>query len=122
MLSNFINDGGFGMYPTMLFGALALASAVAIAFKPERRFLPAVIAFGITTFASGLLGTVMGIINTLRYVARAPETDRATIVMIGAAESLNNMVLALIVVVLTALIASVAAARVAMANRAQAPA
>jgi hypothetical protein len=116
-MSDFIRDGGFGMFPTMLFGALAVLSALVIALKPERRFIPLVAVLGITTFGSGMLGTVMGVINTLRYVARTPEADRMTIVMVGAAESLNNMVLSLVLVVLTALIASVAAARIALSQR-----
>jgi hypothetical protein len=116
-MSDFIRDGGFGMFPTMLFGVLSVLAAIVIAFKPDKRFVPMVMALGITTFGSGLLGTVMGIINTLRYVAKSPESDRMMIVMVGAAESLNNMVLSLVLVVLTGLIASVAAGRVAMAAR-----
>jgi hypothetical protein len=110
------------MFPTLAFGVLAVLSATVIAFRPDKRFVPMVLALGVTTFGSGLLGTVMGLINTLRYVAKAPETDRIMITMVGAAESLNNMVLALVLVVLTGLIASVAAARVALAARASASA
>ncbi len=118
MLDSFFHDGGFGMYPTLVFGLLSVAAALVIALKPERRFIPMVAALGATTFGSGMLGTVMGITMSLRAVARVPEADRATVVMIGAAESLNNMVLALVMVVLTGLIASVAAGRVALSSRA----
>lgn len=116
-MSNFFHEGGFGMYPTLVFGALSVLAAVVIAAKPQRRFIPMVAALGATTFGSGMLGTVMGIITTLRYISKVPETDRAMILMAGAAESLNNMVLALVLVVLTGLIASVAAARVALSQR-----
>jgi hypothetical protein len=116
MFDNFFRDGGFGMYPTLAFGALAVLAAVIIAFKPERRFVPMVAALGATTFGSGMLGTVMGFVSSLRALGHVPEADRATIAIIGAAESLNNMVLALIMVVLTGLIASVAAGRVALSR------
>jgi hypothetical protein len=117
-MNEFIRDGGFGMFPTLAFGVLSVLSAIVIAFRPDKRFVPMVMALGVTTFGSGMLGTVMGIISTLRAVAQVPETDRAMITMVGAAESLNNMVLSLVLVVLTGLIASVAAARVALAARA----
>jgi hypothetical protein len=113
---NFMNEGGFGMYPTLVFGSLSVLAAVVIALKPERRFLPMVLALSATTFGSGMLGAVMGFILSLRAVANAPEADRM-VLAIGAAESLNNMVLALVLVVLTGLIASVAAARVALSSR-----
>jgi hypothetical protein len=116
-MGNFLNEGGFGMYPTLVFGALCVLAAVAIAFKPERRLVPMVLALGVTTFGSGMLGTVMGFIASLRAITQVPATDRLTIAMVGAAESLNNMVLALVLVVLSALIASVAAARVALSQR-----
>lgn len=117
MFDDFFRSGGFGMYPTVVFGSLAVLAAIVIAFKPERRFVPMVAALGATTFGSGMLGTTMGFISSLRAVTQVPAADRATIVMMGAAESLNNMVLALIMVVLTGLIASVAAGRVALARR-----
>lgn len=120
MFENFIRDGGFGMYPTLVFGALAVVAAVVIAARPQRRFVPLVLALGACTFGSGMLGTVVGFITSLRYVAKAPDPDRMTFMMIGAAESMNNMVLALICVVLAALIASVAAARIALGHQAEA--
>ena len=120
MLHDFIRDGGFGMYPTLLFGGLSVAAALVLALKPERRFVPLLLALGATTGASGVLGTAMGFISSLRAVANLESPDRLTLLMLGAAESLNNLVLALACTVLAALVASVAAARVALSRRAEA--
>jgi len=109
--ANFFRDGGFGMYPTAIFGFFLIASAVLLVLRPERRFVALVASLEVLTIGSGVLGTTMGLINTFRYLARVPAADQFKIAAIGCAESLNNMVLALIIGVLAALLASIAAAR-----------
>lgn len=103
----FFEEGGFGMYPTLVFGFLLMASAVLSLRQAERRWLTFVMA-GLTT-ASGVLGTSMGLINTMKYSAKSALEERVLIIAQGTAESLNNLVLAMILVVLALLVSAVAA-------------
>lgn len=103
----FFTEGGFGMYPTLVFGFALVASAVMSIPQPHRRWLTFV--FGALTFASGVLGTSMGLINTMRYVAKAPAAEQLSFSAVGIAESMNNMVLSMILVIIALLISAVAA-------------
>ena len=62
------------------------------------------------TLTSGMLGTCMGVINTFHYVQRL-KVDHVKIGMLGCAESLNNLVLALLLLGLTMLLTSIGALR-----------
>jgi hypothetical protein len=105
----FFEEGGFGMYPTLLFGFGLVASAVLSIPQPERRWLT--FALGALTFSSGVLGTAMGLINTMRYVAKTTPAEQLPIGATGIAESLNNLVLANVIIVIAMLISVVAAFR-----------
>jgi ABC-type lipoprotein release transport system permease subunit len=111
MWTSFFRDGGFGMYPTSLFGFLLVASGILLVLRPERRYVSLVIALGLVTLGSGVLSSVVGIVNTFRYVAKVAAAEQVRIAVLGCAESMNNVVLALILGVLTALLASIAALR-----------
>jgi hypothetical protein len=113
MWTNFFRDGGFGMWPTVLFGFFLVATSGLYALRPEKRFLLLAAVLGAATFGSGILGAAVGIINTMRYAQSAPAEEHVRIAMIGTAESLNNVVLALILFVLASLMAAVGAARAA---------
>lgn len=106
-MGTFIEEGGAGMIPTMLFGFAFVASAVMSISQPERRWLSLV--FGALTFSSGLLGTAMGLINTMRYVAKTNAAEQLPIGATGIAESLNNLVLSNVIIVIGCLISAVAA-------------
>lgn len=106
-MGTFIEEGGAGMIPTMLFGFVLVASAVMSITQPERRWLTFV--FGALTFSSGLLGTAMGLINTMRYVAKTTVAEQIPIGATGIAESLNNLVLSNVIIVIACLISAVAA-------------
>ncbi len=117
MWTTFFHDGGWGMYPTTLFGALLVTAAALYLLRPERRFAGVVLGLGVATLGAGLLGTATGIIASCRYLLRAPLDQRFTLAALGTAESLNNLVLALILVVLASLIATAGALRAAWAPR-----
>jgi hypothetical protein len=104
MWSMFFADGGWGMYPTSIFGVLLVASAFLFLFRPERRFARIVFCGGIATFGSGLLGTSVGFVTTFRYLRKVPPSDQLITAALGCAESLNNLVLALILTVIAALV------------------
>lgn len=113
MWSNFYQNGGWGMWPTTLFGFFLVASCVLLMLRPEKRFVPLVARLGVLTFASGLLGTSVGFIKTFRYVAETvPREEQLEIALIGVSESLNNLVLALLIIAISMLLATIGAARV----------
>jgi hypothetical protein len=116
MWANFFRDGGWGMVPTSLFGFLLVASGVLLVLRPERRFVALVVSLGVLTLGSGVLGTTVGIVNTLHYLTKAPAGEQLKIGALGCAESLNVVVLALMLSVLTSLLASVAALRASRAK------
>lgn len=88
----FFQDGGFVMFPTLFIGLALIAAAVQSWFRPER--LRTAVAMAGLTFVSGMLGTAMGLINTMRYVAgHASQAEAGQIAAMGIAESLNNVVL-----------------------------
>ncbi|HCF62651.1 MAG TPA: hypothetical protein DFS52_32265 [Myxococcales bacterium] len=116
-MSDFYLMGGWGMYPTTLFGALLVAAGIAYALLPERRFVPLLVSMGVVVFGSGVLGTVTGFINTFRHVQQLPEAQQRAITLLGVSESLNNLVLAFIFIVLATLIASVGALRLGLRSK-----
>ena len=105
-------EGGWGMFPTMVFGLLLLGVAVQYALRPERRFVPLMLGLGTLTLSSGALGFSMGLITTCRYLSQA-RPDEALIALTGFGESLNNIAFALVFVVLAAIGASLGALRLA---------
>lgn len=108
-------DGGFGMFPTLLFGLLLVAVGARYAMKPERRLVPLLVALNVLTLAAGALGFVSGIITTARYLGDVPNADRSYVAIEGLGESLNNVAMALVFVVLAALAATLGAWRIARA-------
>lgn len=116
--NNFFTDGGLGMYPISVDGFLLLASALLLALRPERRFVPLVVSLTLLTLGSGVLGTVVGIVTTLHYAARTPTGQVQTLVM-GAAEASHCLVLALLVVMAALALTSIAAWRASRTRTAE---
>jgi hypothetical protein len=108
-------EGGFGMYPTSIFGVLMIGAALLYAVRPQRRFVPLLASLGVVTLSSGLLGFSVGVVKSVQAAAAMPPGDHANLVMLGFAESAQNVVLALMLIVLSGLAAAVGAARVARA-------
>jgi hypothetical protein len=111
MWSNFFAAGGWGMYPTTVFGFVLLAAIGLHALRPEPRFERVITALMIIVVASGLLGTCVGVCNTVHYLEQVPADKQFITFANGTEESLHNLVLALIIVVIANLIAAVIAFR-----------
>lgn len=107
----FFKAGGWGMYPTALFGFFMVMAAVLFLLRPDRRTIPLLVSTGVAAVASGFLSFATGVVNTFRYLEQVDAGDQLLIAAAGTAESLHNVVLALILVVVSALIASVGALR-----------
>jgi hypothetical protein len=113
MWSNFFEAGGFGMYPVSIFGFVLVAAGVLFAIRPERRMVPMVVTAGMLTLAAGLLGTTVGVVKSIHYAAELPLAERGAITTLGVGESLHDLVLALILVVIGGLFAFAGSVRTA---------
>jgi hypothetical protein len=118
MEASFFVAGGYGMYPTTVFGALLVAAGIAYALFPERRFVPLLISLGVAVFGSGALGTVAGFITTFQAIQKLPADSQHAVTLMGISESLNNAAWAFVFIVLATLIASAGALRLALKSKA----
>jgi hypothetical protein len=112
-------DGGWGMYPTLIFGLVLVVAAMRYAARPRPQEVPLMVSLGMLTLFSGCLGFVTGITTTMRAVAQVPP-EQHFIALIGLGESAQNLVLALVMCVLATLAAVVGAWR--LSREAAAPA
>ncbi len=110
--------GGWGMYPTTVFGILWIGAALRYAVGPEKRFVPLQISLGIMTLLAGTLGFVTGLITSLVHLGEVGP-DEKWISLIGLGESLVNIAHALALGVVATLAASVGALRLARGLRSE---
>ncbi len=118
MLSNFFRNGGWGMFPTAFFGFFLVASAVVALIRPEQRYRAVARGFGLLTVTAGALGLATGLIKTFHYIWKVPPEQQVAIAAEGCAESLNNLVLAFMFVLVAGLLLTASAIRVARKPRA----
>ncbi len=102
------NRGGYGMFPTLVFGLVLLAASVRYALRPDARKHPLLWSLGLLTVLAGTLGFVSGLIITSIHVTK-PELF--PIALIGFGESAHNLALALMLCSLAAICVSVGAFR-----------
>ena len=121
MMREAFHMGGWGMYPTLIFGLLLIAASARYAVRPDRRVVPLQISLGLTTLFAGCLGFVTGVIRSLGALDAVPAEKR-WIWMLGVSESLNNIGLALALVIIACLATAVGALRLAQAKPARAEA
>jgi hypothetical protein len=105
------------MYPTSLFGLLLVGVAIRYALKPESRFIPLQITLGLLTLFAGTLGFVTGLIASFNHLDQVHGDEARWIPFVGTAESLHNVALALVLVIVAVLLASVGAARIAQGGQ-----
>jgi hypothetical protein len=103
MWNNFFAAGGMGMYLTALFGFLLVAGGVLHALRPDRGQLPLLACLALLTASSGLLAFALGLVKTFRYLQEVPAAEQVATAAAGGAESLNNVVLALLLLLAGAL-------------------
>lgn len=98
----FIMEAGWGIWPVLAFGLITLVLAIRHIQRPDASRLPLIIGFGLTTLLFGALGTIIGVQTSARYIAEVTDAER-WIFVLGLRESLNNMVAALFLVVVSTL-------------------
>jgi hypothetical protein len=111
-MQTFFFDGGPFMFVTTFLGFLAMAAAVLSLLRPGRFGAVTGLLLAVTG-VSGLLGTCFGLIGTSKYVlgAEEPAEQLVRIGVKGAQESLNNLFLALALLLPALLVCTVAAYR-----------
>lgn len=108
--------GGWGMFPTLVFGLLLLGAAVRYAMKPEPRWVPLQIALGVLTLTAGFLGFVSGVIVTTQHLSELPAERVTLIGAIGIGESLHDVGLALLLMMFAGMLTAIGAVRLTRAH------
>ncbi len=110
-MGSFFIAGGFGMYPTLLFGFFMVAAAGLYALRTDERYAKAWFALAVATWGAGVLGCAMGLVTTVHYVSQLPPAEQFGVFIQGLEESLHNVILALVIVIPTGLIAALGTVR-----------
>ncbi len=110
-MSDYFVAGGWGMYPVTLFGFLLVAVTALHALRPRPVYARLALVLGIATFMAGLLGTATGISATAHYIQHVAQPKQVEIFALGLDESLHDLVLSMILVVVACLIATVGVLR-----------
>lgn len=105
------HEGGWGMWPTLIMGTLALALALRHALAPRPALLPLIVGIGLATLFSGFLGLTTGLIRTFGYLHQVEPANQLSIAFAGTSESMHNVALALVLGVLLALFTAVGSYR-----------
>ena len=113
---SFIHAAGWGIWPVLLFSAIALGLAARHAIRPSRQLVPLIVGFSIATLIAGALGTVTGLQHAVAPLFQI-EADRRWIFLLGLGEALNNMVASLIAVMFVSFGTMIGSYRLATATR-----
>ena len=108
---HFYVAGGWPMLPVSIFGFLLVAVSVLYALKPSPRRERLAWPLGVGTLAAGLLGTATGVCMSARYIGHVAASKQLEIFALGIEESLHDVVLALMLVVLASAIFAAGVAR-----------
>ena len=107
-----IREGGWPMFPILALGVTALLAGLRHALFPQRSLRPLVIGLAVSTVVMGLLGTALGVQTSARFIGQVPPEQRY-IFLIGLAESLNCLAVALALVLPAGFLGTLGAFRMA---------
>lgn len=105
------HEGGWPMFPILILGVLLVIAAVRYCMTPEARNLQVVRSMASVTLLFGLLGTLLGMIHCLGAIHQLPHEMVVKITLLGLGESVNNLALALLLMVFAGLFTAVGALR-----------
>lgn len=107
--SEFMSEGGWGMWPIMLLGVVALASATRYALRPERLCLRFVGLLWLTLLVAVVHASVTDVAAVFRYFedpVRAPDNQIVRMLFMGLKESTRPAALGGIFLTLVPLLAA----------------
>lgn len=110
MIESF-HEGGWPMFPILVLGILLVIAAGRYALTADARHLPVLRSLNGVTLAFGILGSVLGMIHCLSAMSQVPNELVVKISLLGLGESINNVAMALVFMVLAGLIKTVGALR-----------
>ena len=99
-MGTFISEAGFGIWPVILFGVASLGFAAKFVWSRDKNTFYALLGSALLTLFAGALGTFIGLQAAAQYIA---NTSEKWLFIVGLREALNNMTLALGVVMVDAL-------------------
>jgi hypothetical protein len=88
------------MYPTLFVGIVLLVAAGRFAMHPARGRLAPIVGLGVLTFFTSLLGFVTGLIKTMSVAGEIELFKQGNLIVAGIGESMNNIGLGLVLLVL----------------------
>jgi len=101
-------EGGWGMWPILLFGTLAVLGAARFAWRGEHRLTGFVRWMTFTTGSSAVLGFITGMMATFSYlVFQVPESERGKIMILGTRESSSCLAFGLVMTTLIGLLMAI---------------
>lgn len=115
---NFIHEAGWVFYPVLLFGFIAIGLAARYAITMRKELFALIVAFGVATLIMGLLGTIIGVQRSAQYIGDVDDAHR-WIFLLGLRESLNNLVGACVLAMITTLTTGLGGFRIARARSRQ---
>lgn len=110
-MKQFYVAGGFGMVPISVFGFLLAAVTVLYVLRPQQHYQRLSISLGVLTFGMGLLSTAIGIGKSARYIYQVAPPRQLGVLAMGVEESLHNLILSLILVLVAGLVFAAGALR-----------
>ena len=102
-MADLIREAGWGIYPVFIFGGVCLVLALLHALAPAVTRLPLLYGSAALTVISGVLGTAVGVHKSARHIGDVPDGER-WIFLIGLAESLGCVIVALVLLALAGLL------------------
>jgi hypothetical protein len=108
--SEFMREGGWGMWPVMLLGLVTLASATRYALRPERLCLRFVALLWLTLLVAVVHASITDVAAVFQYFddpVRAPDNQIVRMLFVGLKESTRPAALGGIFLTLVPLMAAV---------------
>lgn len=113
---NVFREGGWGMWPVLFLGTIALVLSCVHALRPRAEVVPLINGLKVATLIAGALGFGTGIHTTIKYLHPIPAPERALLALDGFGESLNNVLLALGLVLMVSILLGVGGYRAKRGN------
>lgn len=102
-MGEIIREAGWGIYPVVLFGGAMLVVGLRHLATPRRSLFNLAVGFSVATLLAGMLGAATGIQATVQHVTRLSGAGEG-LFLVGLRESLHNLVAALVLVCVNALV------------------